>query len=34
MGPINPLALQEHEALQERHEFLQGQLDDVKALSP
>jgi chromosome segregation protein len=31
MGPINPLALQEYEALQERHEFLQGQLDDVKA---
>jgi chromosome segregation protein len=30
MGPINPLALQEHDALQERHEFLQGQLDDVK----
>ncbi len=30
MGPINPLALQEFEALQERHEFLQGQLDDVK----
>ena len=31
MGPINPLALQEYDALQERHEFLQGQLDDVKA---
>ena len=31
MGPINPLALQEHDALQERHEFLQAQLDDVKA---
>ena len=30
MGPINPLALQEFEALQERHEFLQAQLDDVK----
>jgi chromosome segregation protein len=30
MGPINPLALQEYEALQERHEFLQQQLDDVK----
>jgi hypothetical protein len=29
MGPINPLALQEFEALQERHEFLQQQLDDV-----
>jgi len=31
LGPINPLALEEFEALQERHEFLQGQLDDVKA---
>ncbi|MDP1821124.1 MAG: chromosome segregation protein SMC [Acidimicrobiales bacterium] len=31
MGPINPLALDEFDALQERHEFLQGQLDDVKA---
>ena len=30
MGPINPLALQEFEQLQERHEFLQGQLDDVR----
>ncbi len=30
MGPINPLALEEFEALQERHEFLQEQLDDVK----
>lgn len=30
MGPINPLALQEHDALQERHEFLQQQLEDVK----
>jgi chromosome segregation protein len=30
MGPINPLALQEYEALQERHTFLQQQLDDVK----
>jgi chromosome segregation protein len=30
MGPINPLALSEHEALLERHEFLQSQLDDVK----
>ncbi len=30
MGPINPLALEEFEALSERHEFLQGQLDDVK----
>jgi chromosome segregation protein len=31
MGPINPLALQEYEALQERHQFLQDQLDDVKS---
>ncbi len=31
MGPINPLALEEYEALQERHEFVQGQLDDVKS---
>ncbi|MCZ7536716.1 MAG: AAA family ATPase [Acidimicrobiia bacterium] len=30
LGPINPLALSEFEALQERHEFLQAQLDDVK----
>ncbi len=31
MGPINPLALQEYEELQERHQFLQAQLDDVKS---
>jgi chromosome segregation protein len=31
MGPINPLALEEHDALQERHQFLEAQLDDVKA---
>ncbi|MCU1357126.1 MAG: smc [Acidimicrobiales bacterium] len=31
MGPINPLALEEFQALQERHEFLQAQLDDVKS---
>ncbi|MEY2474660.1 MAG: chromosome segregation protein [Actinomycetota bacterium] len=30
MGPINPLALEEHAALAERHEFLESQLDDVK----
>jgi chromosome segregation protein len=30
MGPINPLALAEFEALVERHEFLQQQLDDVR----
>jgi chromosome segregation protein len=31
MGPINPLALEEFTALQERHAFLEGQLDDVKS---
>jgi chromosome segregation protein len=31
MGPINPLALEEYGALQERHGFLEGQLEDVKA---
>jgi chromosome segregation protein len=31
MGPINPLALEEHTALQERHTFLESQLDDVRA---
>ncbi len=30
MGPINPLALEEFEELKERHEFLDGQLNDVK----
>ena len=30
MGPINPLALQEFEALQERHQFLEAQLDDIR----
>jgi chromosome segregation protein len=30
LGPINPLALSEYEALLERHEFLTNQLDDVK----
>jgi chromosome segregation protein len=30
MGPINPLALEEHAALSERHSFLESQLDDVK----
>lgn len=29
MGPINPLALEECESLQQRHEFLQGQLSDI-----
>ena len=31
MGPINPLALEEYTALQERHEFLESQLEDVKS---
>jgi chromosome segregation protein len=31
LGPINPLALEEFAALTERHEFLQKQLDDIKA---
>ncbi|MXW76444.1 MAG: chromosome segregation protein SMC [Acidimicrobiaceae bacterium] len=31
MGPINPLALEECQALQERHEFLQAQLADIAA---
>jgi chromosome segregation protein len=30
MGPVNPLALEELTALQERHAFLGAQLDDVK----
>jgi chromosome segregation protein len=30
MGPVNPLAVEEHRALEERHEFLTSQLDDVK----
>jgi chromosome segregation protein len=30
MGPINPLALEEFEALTERHTFLEAQLEDVK----
>jgi chromosome segregation protein len=30
MGPINPLALEEYEALGERHTFLEAQLEDVK----
>src|SRR5690606_4971196 len=31
MGPVNPLALEEFEALRERHDFLVEQLEDVKA---
>jgi chromosome segregation protein len=30
LGPINPLALEEFNALQERHAFLEEQLEDVK----
>ena len=31
LGPINPLALEEFTALQERHALIESQLDDVKA---
>ena len=31
MGPINPLALEEFEELRARNEFIETQLDDVKA---
>jgi chromosome segregation protein len=31
MGPINPLALEEFQALQERHDFLDQQVEDIKA---
>lgn len=31
MGPINPLALEEFSELKERHEFLDAQINDVKA---
>ncbi len=31
MGPINPLALVEHAALLERHEFLEHQLNDIRS---
>lgn len=31
MGPINPLALEEFEALQERHQFLESQLEDIRS---
>ncbi|MBW3642191.1 MAG: chromosome segregation protein SMC [Actinobacteria bacterium] len=31
LGPINPLALEEADALRQRQEFLETQLDDVKA---
>ena len=30
MGPVNPLALSEHEALTQRHDFVSTQLDDVR----
>ena len=30
MGPVNPLALEEYEALAERHDFLTEQLEDIK----
>lgn len=31
MGPVNPLALEEYAALEERHKFLESQLHDVTA---
>jgi len=31
MGPINPLALEEFTALQERHQFLEAQLEDIRS---
>ncbi|MFQ5557479.1 MAG: hypothetical protein ACE5GB_08250, partial [Acidimicrobiales bacterium] len=31
IGPVNPLALEEFQALRERHGFLQGQLDDIRS---
>ena len=31
MGPINPLALEEHDAVKERHGFVESQLEDVRA---
>jgi len=31
IGPVNPLALEEYDELQERHTFLQGQIDDISA---
>jgi chromosome segregation protein len=30
MGPVNPLALEEFGALQERHQFLEAQLEDIR----
>jgi chromosome segregation protein len=31
IGPVNPLALEEHDLLQERHGFLEAQLEDVRS---
>jgi len=31
LGPVNPLALEELRALEERHAFLEGQLEDVRS---
>ena len=31
MGPVNPLALAEFQELDERHELLSGQLEDIRA---
>jgi chromosome segregation protein len=31
LGPINPLALEEFNELQQRHQFLEEQLEDVRS---
>ncbi len=31
MGPVNPLALEEHDAVKERHAFVESQLEDVRS---
>ncbi len=31
MGPVNPLALEEHDAVRERHGFVEAQLEDVRS---
>ncbi|MDP8976847.1 MAG: AAA family ATPase, partial [Actinomycetota bacterium] len=31
LGPVNALALEDHQALEERHSFIEGQLEDVRS---
>ena len=31
LGPVNALALEDHQALEERHSFVEGQLEDVRS---